>query len=116
MGALQNFLFLKNIIWALVDFMKLLACGNEKATCLLFTPIEFVTRLVKGTKLASVWVGPAGIFRLFADLTTSKMKDSLAQRKAIYVAQRAWLILEQEKARRLEADQVLHNPAADMYS
>merc|ERR1712217_921282 len=112
MGALQNFLFLKNIIWALVDFMKLLACGNEKATCLLFTPIEFVTRLVKGTKLASVWIGPAGIFRVFADLTTSDMKSKLENERARLTAHRAWLILEQAKAKRLEEDRVLHDPAA----
>merc|ERR1712151_228870 len=81
----------------MTDFLTVLACGNEDATCLAGKPIRWVTDHVNGTILAFIWVGPGGFFRIAADAVVKTNQDRLAAAKQKLTVHKAWLILEREK-------------------
>lgn len=93
-----SFLMLKNLVWGLTDFLTILACGNDKATCLAYQPIQFVTTHINGTILSFIWVGPAGLFRLVADVLIKSAEDRIAARQNQATVHKAWLIVERQKA------------------
>jgi len=88
----------KNLVWGVVDFLNILACGNESATILSTKPIQTLTHLLSGTALSSIWVGPSGIFMLAAQMTSTVISDSIEGAKKRLDLYRAWMLVEKTKA------------------
>eukprot|EP00419_Tripos_fusus_P075079 CAMPEP_0172898350 /NCGR_PEP_ID=MMETSP1075-20121228/159493_1 /TAXON_ID=2916 /ORGANISM="Ceratium fusus, Strain PA161109" /LENGTH=651 /DNA_ID=CAMNT_0013754115 /DNA_START=23 /DNA_END=1978 /DNA_ORIENTATION=+ len=87
-------MLLKNVAWGIVNLMVIASCGNKKATCLSVTPVEYITKLIKGSPLAYIWVGPPGLTRLTSQLAATTMSIYDERKKACLSAHRAWLLLE----------------------
>lgn len=97
LGGWPTIMLLKNIVWGVIDVLLLLSCGNEKATCMMYTPIEFVRHMVKGSKMAAIWIGPAGMFRIGADMAQQAAADIMEAKKDRLIVHKAWLVLQREK-------------------
>jgi len=103
-GKGVSILLVKNAVWGFVDFLTILSCGNEKATCLSGQPIITVTKLVASTKLNKIMVAPAGLFRVATDCAVSSLKSGDEQEKRKLSEHKAWLVLEREKLEKDDAD------------
>eukprot|EP00928_Gymnodinium_smaydae_P005857 TRINITY_DN12027_c1_g2_i2.p1 TRINITY_DN12027_c1_g2~~TRINITY_DN12027_c1_g2_i2.p1 ORF type:complete len:756 (-),score=151.50 TRINITY_DN12027_c1_g2_i2:59-2203(-) len=91
-------LIAKNFIWAIVDFLTILACGNESATVLAAAPIQTITHFLRGTSISTIWVGPAGVFMLAAQMTQNAVKGGIEEAKARLDVFRTWMLVERAKA------------------
>lgn len=90
-------MFLKNVVRGLTDFLHVLSCGNEKATCVSVTPIELIQRLIKGSPLDSILVGPSGMWRHSAEMAHLVATNVLEAEKHQLTLHKAWLILQRER-------------------
>jgi len=95
--GLPSLFLVKNIVWGVTDFLNLLSCGNEKATCFSLTPIELIQRMVKGSPLDSIMVGPSGMWAHTADMAKELATNTLAAEKQQLTLHKAWLVLNREK-------------------
>lgn len=94
-GIFTDFMMLKNIIWGTINFLLILTCGKETATCCTWPGLSFVLRLVKGSKLAAPgWIGPGGLVRLATDAATEVGKDQLEAKIQQLTLHRSWLVLQ----------------------
>eukprot|EP00747_Dinoflagellata_sp_TGD_P183584 gnl/TRDRNA2_/TRDRNA2_38549_c0_seq1.p1 gnl/TRDRNA2_/TRDRNA2_38549_c0~~gnl/TRDRNA2_/TRDRNA2_38549_c0_seq1.p1 ORF type:complete len:655 (-),score=103.65 gnl/TRDRNA2_/TRDRNA2_38549_c0_seq1:76-1986(-) len=93
-----SFLFLKNLVFCILAVMQMLSCGNDAATCCGCTPIKTISSVIKGTKMASIWVGPSGMFRIAADTVANVGQLTLDDKIAKLDQHKAWLLVEKEKA------------------
>jgi len=97
LGHGVSILFLKNIVWFIINFMLIFSCGNESATICNGTPIRNITQTIKGTKLSKIMVGPAAMFRVATEMYESKLKQGIECKKHDLEAMKAWLCVEKEK-------------------
>lgn len=105
-------LMFKNLIWGLMDLLIILSCANRNATCLGSSIVNGLDKFVSGSAVGSVWVGPAGIFRMAADTVMYSVKSGLEQRKEAMNLRKAWLLVERMKiAKNDEAGWQLYNEA-----
>eukprot|EP00927_Polykrikos_kofoidii_P057492 TRINITY_DN5162_c0_g1_i2.p1 TRINITY_DN5162_c0_g1~~TRINITY_DN5162_c0_g1_i2.p1 ORF type:complete len:692 (-),score=102.19 TRINITY_DN5162_c0_g1_i2:719-2794(-) len=93
-----DFLMLKNFVWAITDFLTIIACGNHDATCFTVRPIRWVTDHIDGTILSFIWVGPGGLFRVATDATIKTVADRIEAQRQDVCMHKAWLVIEQSKA------------------
>jgi hypothetical protein len=103
--GLPSLFLMKNIAWGITDFMLLLSCGNEKATCFSATPIELVQSAVKGSPLDHIAIGPKGMWAQTAQITERFAKSSLKGKKQLLTYHKAWLLLQRQKAERLGSEE-----------
>lgn len=87
----------KNLIWGFMDLLIILSCANRNATCLGNTIVNSLDKFVSGSAVGSVWVGPAGIFRMAADTVMYSVKSGLQQQKEALNLRKAWLLVERTK-------------------
>eukprot|EP00439_Symbiodinium_sp_Y106_P021002 s5177_g2.t1 len=88
---------LKNAIWAAVDFLTILNCGGDGGVMCACRPLRHVCGLAD-TQLGKIWIGPAGLFLLVAEVASSVLKLRLYNRRANLLLHRAWLQSERHSA------------------
>ncbi|CAE6972637.1 unnamed protein product [Symbiodinium sp. CCMP2592] len=88
---------LKNAIWAAVDFLTILNCGGDGGVMCACRPLRRVSGLAD-TQLGKIWIGPAGVFLLAAQVASSVLKLRLHNRRANLLLHRAWLQSERHSA------------------
>eukprot|EP00930_Biecheleria_cincta_P073553 TRINITY_DN6082_c0_g2_i1.p1 TRINITY_DN6082_c0_g2~~TRINITY_DN6082_c0_g2_i1.p1 ORF type:complete len:651 (+),score=103.27 TRINITY_DN6082_c0_g2_i1:59-2011(+) len=87
----------KNMVWGFMDLMIILSCANRKATLFGSAIVSHLDKFVSGSAVGTVWVGPAGIFRMATDTMMYSVKTGLEQEKAALNMKRAWLLVERMK-------------------
>ncbi|CAE8612700.1 unnamed protein product [Polarella glacialis] len=92
-------LIAKNAFWCIMDLLTILACGDDTPRMCFFEPLRTVKALVAGSKLSSIWVGPAGVFMLAGQLASKAVADTLQDTRNKLSAYRAWLQVEKFRAR-----------------
>lgn len=88
----------KNAFWVVMDSLTILACGRDSPLMCFFTPLRTIKTMASGTKLSSIWIGPAGVFMLAAQLASKAAVDSAEDKRNRLSAYRAWLQVEKVKA------------------
>merc|ERR1740123_1895641 len=74
--------------------MIVVSCGNKKATCCSITPVDYLTKLIKGSTLANIFVGPPGLSKLTSQLVATTAQSGWQQKKDSLSVHRAWLLVE----------------------
>lgn len=97
-GSFVIILMLKNLVWAIMDFLTILSCGDSSVTCLGMMPVSMLSEALEGSQLSSVWVGPAGLFSLAAEAERKQVAMSIEAQRSKLNARKAWLIIERQKA------------------
>mmetsp|Transcript_40369 Transcript_40369/g.73119 ORF Transcript_40369/g.73119 Transcript_40369/m.73119 type:complete len:669 (+) Transcript_40369:68-2074(+) len=88
---------MKNLVWASVDLLTLLSCGNENATACGAAPLKNLMALITGTGFSSVFVGPAGLFSIATQFTTAAAGQAMEAQKNVLNVHRAWVVVERER-------------------
>ncbi|CAK0897309.1 unnamed protein product [Prorocentrum cordatum] len=97
-GSFVVILMLKNFVWAIMDFLTILSCGDNAATCLGMMPVSMLSEALEGSALSSVSVGPAGLFSLAAATARKQVAISIKEQRSKLKVRNAWLIIERQKA------------------
>eukprot|EP00928_Gymnodinium_smaydae_P082764 TRINITY_DN66061_c0_g1_i1.p1 TRINITY_DN66061_c0_g1~~TRINITY_DN66061_c0_g1_i1.p1 ORF type:complete len:729 (+),score=112.08 TRINITY_DN66061_c0_g1_i1:86-2272(+) len=92
------FLMLKNLVWGAHDLLTILSCGNDSVTFFGFQPLLVLRNLTTGTVLGRVPVMPVGVFNVASAVVTKRAAHSIQSKRNALQIQKAWLIVEQEKA------------------
>jgi len=87
----------KNVVWGLHDLLVILTCNNPSATIFGYTPLASLSAMINGSAMSSVWVGPAGFFRIAADFTAVSVKRTMETDMKNLETHKAWLLVEREK-------------------
>jgi len=90
-------LMAKNLVWAVHDFLVIVTCNNPAATIFGHAPLPALSTMINGSAMSSVFVGPAGFFRIAADVTMSFMKGGYEEQIANANLHRAWLLVERQR-------------------
>eukprot|EP00931_Biecheleriopsis_adriatica_P118388 TRINITY_DN93803_c0_g1_i1.p1 TRINITY_DN93803_c0_g1~~TRINITY_DN93803_c0_g1_i1.p1 ORF type:complete len:662 (-),score=113.30 TRINITY_DN93803_c0_g1_i1:80-2065(-) len=90
-------LMAKNLLWGFMDLLTILSCGNRSATFFGASIMKDFETFIRGSAVGSVWVGPAGIFRIAADTVFSSVKMGLAHEKERLQLKKAWLLVERAR-------------------
>ncbi|CAE6924726.1 unnamed protein product [Symbiodinium natans] len=83
----------KNAIWAVIDLLTILSCGGDGGVMCSCAPLKHVGGLAD-TQLGKIWIGPAGLFLLSAQIASSALKVRLRRRRDNLLLHRAWLQAE----------------------
>merc|ERR1719476_995260 len=86
----------KNVVGGLHDLLTILTCNNPTATIFGFAPLQTMSMMIKGSAMNSVWVGPAGFFRIAADMATATAKGSIQEKREALNLHISWLLIEKE--------------------
>jgi len=97
LGHGLSIFFLKNLVFAVTTFLTVLACGKEEATCCNHTPIKSTNKIIKGSKLSKIMIGPDAMFRLATELYQNGVKQTLEDEKASLEAQKTWVVVERKR-------------------
>eukprot|EP00932_Pfiesteria_piscicida_P013435 SRR837773.2500.p1 GENE.SRR837773.2500~~SRR837773.2500.p1 ORF type:complete len:486 (+),score=150.69 SRR837773.2500:54-1460(+) len=101
-GTLINgtiIMVLKNFLWGLHDFLIIISCNNENMKILGHQPLASLNRLIGGSAMQSVGVGPMGFVKVAADVAVTQVKSKLQAKQAALEVQKAWLMIEREMVR-----------------
>jgi len=99
LGGSVSIMFLKNLIWCCIHVMLLFSCGNDAATCLQMTPIRSIMSTIKGTKLSTVFIAPAAMFQVAAQVYEARLSLGIQSQIADLEGHKAWLMCERRKGK-----------------
>jgi len=97
-GSFALILMLKNLVWAVMDLLTILSCGDQTVTFLGMMPVSILSEALEGSPLSSVFVGPAGLFSIAASAERKVVAKSIEANRRDLKARKAWLIIERQKA------------------
>jgi len=87
----------KNVVWGFHDLLVILSCNNPAATIFGHAPLPALSTMINGSAMSSVFIGPAGLFRIAADFTTATLKQRFDDSRQVLNFHKAWLLVERER-------------------
>jgi hypothetical protein len=92
-------LIFKNLVWAVMDLMTILSCGNESAKAFGMMPVRTLGSLISGTGFTSIFIGPAGLMSIASQFASSSANEAMQAKMHSLNLHKAWLIVERETAK-----------------
>eukprot|EP00434_Breviolum_minutum_P030332 symbB.v1.2.026831.t1/scaffold2715.1/size72513/3 len=86
----------KNIIWGLMDLVKIFSCGRPDAVVCRIQPMEYLQKATS-SKLGQVWVGPSGIVAFLVEIAGSLHQKRLQHKESKLQEHMDWLLSESQK-------------------
>ncbi|CAK9040391.1 Sulfatase-modifying factor 2 [Durusdinium trenchii] len=87
----------KNAIWALLDLLTILTCGNDQASINGWRPMS-TAHSASESQFGKVWVGPTGMFAWLASIFGSMRMDDIKSCQTVLKNHHEWLLKEQADA------------------